>query len=253
MQPPHLDNPVLRLIRPRVVGDAVAVRHALPGRLRLDVRRPDRVCLDAVVAALRAAGGTIQGTPGGSSLLVGYRPSAVTERDLLQAELPALPLPPPRLETSDAVCASVPTVWAALADPAGALAQAPESVRVSPLSGSQMAWSVEAAFGGRTLQHHLAVSRTQPPHELELSVTGELNAVIRYDLHPADGAGHRDGEARCLLRQRLWFALDGRGTTRLVGQALVERFARRFAQDTLAYLGTRARAASGAANGGVVP
>lgn len=238
------DNPVLRLIRPRVVADVVLVRHALPGRLRLEVRRPDPAGFEAVMAALRAAGGAIEGTPRAPSLLVRYQPTAVAEPALLQAELPLLPLPPARLEEAEVVDAPVSAVWAALADPAGALAQAPDSVRVSPRPGSQPAWTVEVALAGRTLPHHLAVSRACPPRELELSVTGELNAVIRYDLQPADG------EARSLLRQRLWFALEGKAAAKAIGQALVERFARRLARDTRAYLTARATAASGAGAAG---
>jgi hypothetical protein len=85
---------LLRLVRPATVGDVVEIKHALPGRLRLALRRDDPASLAAVVAALGSAGGAVEGSPRAGSLLVRHAPGLGREA-LLGAPLGA-ELPPPR-------------------------------------------------------------------------------------------------------------------------------------------------------------
>jgi hypothetical protein len=221
-------NPLYRLLHPVVIADVVEVRHAMAGRLRLSVRRPDAACVDAVVAAFRQGGASLERASGGASpsLVIRYDPAALDHEQLLAAPLPALPLPPPRLEAAADVRASASAVWAALTDEDGPPWCPPAMLQIVPLAGTPQSWDIAVKVGPWTLPHTMVTTADDPPRLLELSITGKLNGMIRYEIaEPAPG--------RSRLTQGLWFAIDGSAAEVTMGEGIVHQFARRFADEQI--------------------
>ena len=220
------ENPVYFMVHPECVGDAVAVRHAAPGRLRLALRRPDPACLEAVIAALAGAGGTVERVMAGSppSLVARYDPAAAGETRLLGAPLPPLPLPPARIGAAANVPGPAGAVWAALTAEEGPPWCPPAMLQVTPLETRPPSWEIMVRVGPWTLPHHMQVTDERPPRVFELGIEGKLNGVIRYDIDD-------DGPGRSHLRQRLWFAIDGNAAEVTMGEGIVQQFARRFADE----------------------
>jgi hypothetical protein len=228
VRPDGRQNPLYRLLHPTVVSDVVEVRHALAGRLRLGVRRPDSACVDAVAAALRRSGATLERASSGpsASLVIRYDPTALAPEQLLTAPLPALPLPPPRLEAAADVKASAPAVWAALTDEEGPPWCPPAMLQIVPLAGTPQCWDIAVKVGPWTLPHSMVTTADDPPHLLELSIIGKLNGMIRYEIAEA-------APGRSRLTQRLWFAIDGSAAEVTMGEGIVHQFARRFADEQI--------------------
>jgi carbon monoxide dehydrogenase subunit G len=219
-------NPLYRMLHPTRVGDVVEVRHAIPGRLRLGLRRSDSPCVDAVVTALVRKGGSLERTGGGpaASLVVRYDPAATSQEQLLAAPLAALPMPPPRLGAAADVAGPATAVWAALTAEEGPPWCPPAMLQVTPLAGTPPAWDIAVKVGPWTLPHCMVTTAEEPPHLLELSITGKLNGMIRYEV-----AETAPGRSR--LTQALWFAIDGNAAEVTMGEGIVQQFARRFAEE----------------------
>lgn len=202
------------------------VRHAIGGRLRLSLRRHDAACLDAVATALSRAGGVLERATGGpaATLVVRYDPAVVTPDLLLNAGLPALPMPPARLGAAADVAAPAAAVWDALTAEEGPPWCPPAMLQVTPLDYTPSAWQIAVKVGPWTLPHFMDTTAEQPPNLLELSITGKLNGMIRYEV-----TEHAAGQSR--LTQSLWFAIDGSAAEIAMGEGIVQQFARRFADE----------------------
>ena len=225
-RPDRRQNPLYRLLYPAKVADVVDVRHAIPGRLRLNLHRHDAACLDAVVMALGRSGGVQDRATGGSaaSLVVHYDPAAVTSELLLNAALPPLPMPPARLGASADVAAPAAAVWDALTAEEGPPWCPPAMLQVTPLDSTPPSWQIAVKVGPWALPHFMDTTAEQPPNLLELSITGKLNGMIRYEV-----TEHAAGQSR--LTQSLWFAIDGSAAEVAMGEGIVQQFARRFADE----------------------
>jgi carbon monoxide dehydrogenase subunit G len=224
--PDRRRNPLYRLLYPERVADVADVRHVIAGRLRLGVRRSDAACLEAVAAALRQAGGMLDRPTGGpaASLVVRFDPAAVTPELLLGAGLPPLPMPPPRLGAAADVAAPATAVWEALTAAEGPPWCPPAMLQVTPLDSTPPSWQIAVKVGPWTLPHFMETTAEQPPHLLELSITGKLNGMIRYEV-----TEQALGQSR--LTQSLWFAIDGSAAEIAMGEGIVQQFARRFADE----------------------
>lgn len=220
---PARDHPIYRLVHPTSVADLVEVKHALPGRLRLALRRNDDAAAGALLSALRGAGGALQPGASAASLVVRYDQASVDQEALLSAPLPPLPPPPPRAAAEALLHEPIAAVWAALTDVEGPPWNPPEVAQVVPLDDPPTAWRIEVHVGPWTLPHHMAVIEETPPTVLELGISGKLQALVRYDLTAATEG--------CRLRQRLWFAVAGTPAEAALGEAIVARFAGRFAEE----------------------
>lgn len=220
---PPRDHPIYRLVHPAVVADLVAVKHAIAGRLRLALLRTDDDASAALEGALRAAGGAPQRGASAASLVVRYDPATTDQQSLLAVLLPPLPPPPPRAAAEALLPEPITDVWSALTDVEGPPWNPPEVAQVVPLDDPPTAWRIEVHVGPLALPHRMAVIEETPPTALELGINGKLQALVRYDL-AAEAGG-------CRLRQRLWFAVDGTPAEAALGEAIVGRFARRFAEE----------------------
>lgn len=219
-------NPLYPVLHPLVVSDVVDVRHSIAGRLRVGLRRSDQPCLDAVGTALQLASGTLERATSGAaaSLVVRYDPAKTSPDRLLAARLPALPMPPPRLSAGAEVAAPAVAVWAALTADEGPPWCPPAMLQVTPLNSEPAAWDITVKVGPWSLPHYMLTTAEEPPHLLELSVTGKLNGMIRYEVVEAVA-----GQSR--LTQALWFAIDGNAAEVAMGEGIVQQFARRFAEE----------------------
>ncbi len=228
------ENPVYFLVHPEVVNHVVTVRHSLPGRLRLVLRRPDPACRDALVAALARDGGGIERMIEGvsPSLVVRYDPAVTSEQLLLAAPLPSLPLPPSRLGAEADIAGPATAVWTALNAEEGPPWCPPAMLQVAPLDTTPPSWEIMVRVGPWTLPHHMAVTEAQPPQALELGIAGKLNGLIRYDIEET-------GPSCSHLRQRLWFAIDGNAAEVMMGEGIVQQFARRFADEQMGDISQR--------------
>lgn len=225
-RPDGRQNPLYRLLHPAIVADVAEIRHAIAGRLRLGLRRPDVLCFEAVVAALSRAGGTMERASGGptASLVVRFNPAIISQEQLLGAPLPPLPLPPSRLGAAADVAAPAAAVWAALTAEEGPPWCPPALLQVVPLAGTPPGWDIAVKVGPWTLPHFMVMTAEEPPTLLELSITGKLNGMIRYEV-----AETTPGHSR--LTQALWFAIDGSAAEVTMGEGIVSQFARRFADE----------------------
>ncbi len=222
------ENPIRRMLYPSTVADVVTPRQPAFGRLRLELQRTDGPGVEAVIAALVAAGGSIEPRRAAdSSLIVTYDHRVTDERRLLAAPLPSLPPPTARVDSTVSIAAPVERAWAAFATGDGPPWRPPAMVEVEPLAGDPPSWAVVVAAGPWRLPHHVTVTSAHPPHELEVTVSGKLNAVVRYQF---EGGANDD---TCNFRQRMWFALGGTAIEAAVGGALIEALARRFAPEQL--------------------
>lgn len=238
-RPDGKDNPLYRVLHPATVADAAIIRHTIPGRLRLALRRSDQPCLDAVVAALSERGATVERAVGGQtpSIVLRYDPAALTDELLLAAPLPALPLPPARIGAAADVAGPAPAVWAALTVEEGPPWCPPAMLDVVPLEGTPAAWDIAVRVGPWTLPHRMVVTAEEAPHLLELSIAGKLNGLIRYEIVEAGaGATH--------LSQQLWFAIDGSAAEVTMGEGIVQQFARRFADEQVRDIARRVEQAT---------
>ena len=226
-------NPVWRGLYPSKVGDVVAVRHAFGGRLRLHPLRTDRPAVEALCAALRSAGARLDGpAPHTLSVVVHFDPARTDLAALLAAPIRPLPLPAARLDLQARLRASLGDTWAVLSDAKAPPWRAPALLRVEPqvaTSGAAAAWWVSVSVGTLTFVRDLRVVRVETPRVIELTLTGKLNGVIRYDLEPEAAKLTR-------LRQRFWFQLSGGSVEAGLGTLLVERFAQRYVRAAAANL-----------------
>jgi hypothetical protein len=134
-----------------------------------------------------------------------------------------LPLPAARLDVQARLKASTGTTWALLSDSRAPPWRTPALLRVEPqlaASGAPAAWWVSVSVGTLTFGHDLRVARAEAPLFIELTLTGKLNGVIRYDLGP-------ETSELTHLRQRFWFQLTGGAVEAGLGTLLVERLAQR--------------------------
>jgi carbon monoxide dehydrogenase subunit G len=214
------------LLYPASITDVVEVRHAISGRLRLGMRRGDVACLDAVASALHQAGGVLDRATGGpaASIVVRYDPAAVTADLLLDAGMPPLPIPPARLGAAADVAAPASAVWDALTAEEGPPWCPPAMLQVTPLDSTPPSWHIAVKVGPWTLPHFMDTTAERPPNLLELSITGKLNGMIRYEVT-------EQAPGRSRLTQSLWFAIDGSAAEIAMGEGIVEKFARRFADE----------------------
>lgn len=237
---------VWRLVHPAAVGDVVALRHALPGRLRLTLRRDDRAAGAAVVAALRLAGASLDdddgrerrgaGRPPGS-LLARYDPARVSPGRLLAAPLPPLPLPRARVDASATATVPPERLWATLAAGDGPPWQPPAMLTVQPVAGPDPRWDISVDVGAARLPHVMRVVSEHAPRLLELVIAGKLSAVVRLDVEPLPAGGAPGGAAgSSRIRARQWFEFAGGPVEAAIGGAIVERLTRRFAVEHLSRL-----------------
>jgi carbon monoxide dehydrogenase subunit G len=110
-------------------------------------------------------------------------------------------------------------------------------LQVTPLDGKPAAWDIAVKVGPWTLPHYMLTTAEEPPHLLELSVTGKLNGMIRYEVKE-EVAGHSR------LTQALWFAIDGNAAEVAMGEGIVQQFARRFAEEQVRDIAQRVEATS---------
>jgi hypothetical protein len=237
---------VWRHVHPTAVGDVVALRHALPGRLRLTLRRNDRAAGQAVVTALRLAGATLDDDGGRErhgagrpprSLIARYDPARVSPARLLAAPLPPLPLPRARVDASATATVPAERLWATLTTGDGPPWEPPAMLRVQPVDGPDPRWDITVAVGAVRLPHVMRVAAEHAPRLLELVIAGRLSAVVRLDVEPLPAGSAPGGTAgSSRIRARQWFEFTGSALEAAIAEAIVERLTRRFAVEHLSRL-----------------